>query len=49
MSSEVEGKVQRSLCSLKNLVSESIDTLKKKNNAYWLKVKEALNKMNARI
>ena len=34
---------------LKATVTEFIDTHKKKSNAYWTKIKDALNKLNSKI
>jgi DNA repair ATPase RecN len=34
---------------LKASVSEFIDSHKKKSNSYWLKIKEALNKINTKV
>lgn len=44
----LQDKAGKMISEIRNKCEESVDNFKKKNNTYWIKVKEALNKMNAR-
>lgn len=45
----LEGVIQGEMEKLKQAVAQFMDFNKSKNNAYWQKIKDALNKINAKI
>lgn len=45
----LEGVIQGEMEKLKQAVSQFMEFNKSKNNGYWQKIKEALNKINAKI
>lgn len=49
ISEKMEKMMMQELAEIKATCETHIDTYKKKNNSYWLKVKETLNKLNSRI
>lgn len=46
---KLEGVIQGEMEKLKQAVAQFMDFNKSKNNAYWQKIKDALNKINAKI